>query len=87
MKRYIRSETTVKYYRNKRNPNKCLEVHEDGYGHRTVKQFMNWSKAKVTNPVGDGNLHRWHKDNLDDLLEDYDEVDDIYTYNNADKWE
>ena len=68
MKRYIKSETKVKYYRNKRNPNKYLEVHEDGYGHRTVKQFMKWDKNHVTNPTGDGNLHRWRKDNFDELV-------------------
>lgn len=73
MKRMIRSETTVKTYRNKRNPNKKLEVHEDGYGHRSAKQYMHWNMNNVTNPTGDGNLHRWRKGNMDELLGDYEE--------------
>jgi len=86
MKRMIRSETTVKTYRNKRNPNKRLEVHEDGYGHRTVKQYMHWDENDVTNPTGDGNLHRWRKDSLDELLEDYEPVESASDEGDDDLW-
>lgn len=36
--------TTIKTYRNKRNPNKYLEVHNDGHYHNSLKQYMFWSK-------------------------------------------
>lgn len=75
MKRWIHSATTVDTYRNKKNPNKYVEVHKDGYGHRSAKQYMQWDETGVTNPTGDGNLHRWRKDNMDELLEDYEEVE------------
>lgn len=74
MKRWIHSATEVKTYRNKRNPNKYLEVHKDGYGHQSAKQYMEWKENGVNNPTGDGNLHRWRKGNIDELLEDYEEV-------------
>lgn len=75
MKRWIHSATEVKTYRNKKNPNKYLEVHRDGYGHQSTKQYMHWDETDVTNPTGDGNLHRWRKGNMEDLLEDYEEVE------------
>lgn len=65
--------TTVKVYRNKRNGNKYIEVHNDGHYHNTVKQFMAWSNG-VKNLLGDRRLHRWRKKNLTELLEDYQEV-------------
>lgn len=66
-------KTTVKIYRNKRNENKYLEVHNDGYGHNTVKQFLKW-KNGVKYLTGDRCLHRWKKSNLNVLLEDYELV-------------
>ena len=37
--------TTVKIYQNKKNKNKYLEVHNDGYYHNSLKQFMEkWCK-------------------------------------------
>lgn len=75
--------TTVKIFRNKRNKNKYIEVHNDGYYHNSLKQYMYWERNSFTgellqNPVknvnGDGNLHRWRKANLDELLEDYELV-------------
>lgn len=66
----------VKIYSNKRNGNKYLEVHNDGHRHNAVRQFMNWKNVGVTNYLGDGNLHRWRKNNLIDLLEDYELVDE-----------
>lgn len=65
--------TTVKKYRNKRNENKFIEVHNDGHYHNTVKQFMEW-KNGVKNILGDRRLHRWRKGNLMELLEDYQEI-------------
>ena len=71
--------TTIKTYRNKRNPNKYLEVHNDGHYHNSLKQYMFWSKnpdgAVLSNPIknvtGDRKLHRWRKENLNVLLEDH----------------
>ena len=71
--------TTISIYRNKRNENKYIEVHNDGYYHNSVKQFMQWKKdhngnqlAKpIRNEMGDRVLHRWKKANLVALLEDY----------------
>lgn len=34
--------TTIKIYRNKRNSNKYIEVHNDGYYHNSIRQFMQW---------------------------------------------
>ena len=66
--------TAISIYRNKKNENKYIEVHSDGYGHNSVIQYMYWqitpiNSVKVKN--GDGCLHRWRKQNLADLLEDY----------------
>lgn len=80
-KRGVESKTEVDTYRNKRNPNKYVEVHRDGYGHRSAKQYMHWDENDVTNPTGDGNLHRWRKGNMDELLEDYDPVESAKVMN------
>ena len=73
--------TTTRIYRNKLNENKYLEVHNDGYYHNTVRQYMEWEHRKrgvvlsvVKNFTGDGVLHRWRIGNLKDLLADYEEV-------------
>lgn len=73
--------TTTKIYRNKRNENKFLEVHNDGYYHNTVRQYMEWKHRKkgvvlsvVKNFTGDGVLRRWRIGNLNELLADYEEV-------------
>ena len=65
--------TTVTHYMNKRNFNKHLEVHNDGYYHYTVRQSMEWTVngKRVINKTGDGNLHRWRKADLVALLKDY----------------
>lgn len=76
----VEAKTTVSTYRNKRNGNKFIEKHEDGYGHRSLKQYMKWDRDDgevIKNPTGDGNLHRWRKQNADELLEDYEEVDPV----------
>lgn len=62
--------TTITIYRNKRNQNKFLEIHNDGYRHNSVRQFMWWENG-VKNICGDGKLHRWRKADLQQLLEDY----------------
>lgn len=76
-------KTVIKIYRNKRNGNKYLEVHNDGHYHNTVKQYMYWERNVLTdellpkpikNLIGDGCLHRWRKGNLKELLDDYEAV-------------
>lgn len=62
--------TTIKIYKNKRNPNKKIEIHNDGHYHNSVRQFMSWNNG-VKNLLGDRCLHRWRKKNLNELLEDY----------------
>lgn len=73
--------TTVKIYRNKRNENKYIEVHNDGHYHNSVRQYMEWKYVRrgIVNSItrnynGDCCLHRWRKEKLDELLEDYEEV-------------
>lgn len=76
--------TTIKTYRNKRNPNKYLEVHNDDHYHNSLKQYMFWSKnpdgSALSNPIkniiGDKKLHRWRKGDLNVLLEDYELVEE-----------
>ena len=65
--------TTVKTYRNKRNSNKYIEVHNDGHYHNSVKQYMAWDNG-VRNKTGDGYLHRWRIESLRSLLSDYEEI-------------
>lgn len=74
-------KTKIKLYRNKRNTNKFIEIHNDGHYHNSVRQFMEWKHKKrgvvlsvTKNFTGDGVLHRWRKGNLTELLEDYEEV-------------
>ena len=67
--------TTTSYYRNKRNPNKFLEIHNDGHYHNTVRQFMYWKMNDVKNMLGDKCLHRWRIKNLSELLIDYEKVE------------
>ena len=64
---------TIKVYRNKKNKNKYIEVHNDGHYHNTVKQFMKWDNG-VKNLLGDRLLHRWRRKNLNELLKDYNEI-------------
>lgn len=74
----------TKFYRNKRNRNKFLEVHNDGYRHNTVRQYLEWTSAfqraigkkPVRNYTGDGKFHRLNKESLTELLEDYEEMED-----------
>ena len=63
----------IKTYQNKRNENKYLEVHNDGYYHNSVRQYMKWNNG-VKNLLGDKKLHRWRIKNLKELLSDYKEI-------------
>ena len=72
----------ISYYRNKRNPNKFLEIHNDGHYHNTVRQFMYWQCRKwnvllseCKNYTGDGHLRRWRIRDLKELLADYEKVE------------
>lgn len=67
--------TIVTIYQNKKNKNKYLEIHNDGYYHNSVKQFMEWNNG-VKNFTGDRILHRWRKADLMELLADYSLVGD-----------
>ena len=71
----------VMIYQNKRNKQKYIEVHNDGHHHNSVRQYIQYDQkvagrkvGVVRNYTGDGKLHRWRKDNLNELLEDYKEV-------------
>lgn len=73
--------TTITIYRNTRNGNKFLEVHNDGHYHNSVRQYMSWKYRKrgvllseTKNYSGDGILRRWRAENLRALLEDYEQV-------------
>lgn len=68
--------TTIKIYRNKRNSNKYIEVHNDGYYHNSIRQFMQWDNG-IKNQTGDKCLHRLISSNLKELLEDYEEVQKV----------
>ena len=67
--------TTVRIYRNKVNRNKYLEIHNDGYYHNRVVQYMHWENG-VKNTTKGSVLWRWKKANLDELLKDYELVDE-----------
>lgn len=67
-------KTQIKLYRNKRNGNKFIEVHNDGHRHNSVRQFIRTANLHKPQYTGDGNLHRWGINSLRELLEDYMEV-------------
>lgn len=58
-------------------------AYNDGHYHNSLKQYMFWSKnpdgAVLSDPIknvtGDRKLHRWRKENLNMLLEDYELVE------------
>lgn len=75
--------TTIQIFRNRRNPNKYIEVHNDGHYHNSLKQYLYRERNSVTgellqkpvkNITGDRKLHRWRKGNLNALLEDYEPI-------------
>ena len=71
----------IRTYQNKRNKRKYIEVHNDGHYHNSVRQYIEHNQKVaghkvgiVRNYSGDASLHRWKKENLKELLEDYKEV-------------
>lgn len=74
------SEKSVKQYRNRRNPNKYIEVKDEGEGHQSARQYMKWdtSEGEVKNYNGSkssrGRYSRVRKDTLNQMLDEYDEV-------------
>lgn len=71
-----RYNVTINHYRNKRNANKYVEVRHYKCGHYSCRQYMMWDNG-VKNVLGSrtGRLFRWRKKFLNDLLEDYVEVE------------
>ena len=82
----VKKPTTVSHWRNKINPHKYMEVHNDNYGHKSFRQYMQWKngeeldfgdkypkviqKGDVKNFTGDGRLHRMRKPYFTDIVED-----------------
>lgn len=62
--------TRIDTYRHNKNPHKYIEVHNDGHYHNSVVQFI-LTVSGTRNKTGDRCLHRWRRDNLNELLEDY----------------
>ncbi len=72
---------TVNTYRNRRNPNKYIEVKKGNDGHSYARQYMEWDtpSGKVKNYTGAadpkrGRYSRATRDTIDQMTEDYDEV-------------
>ncbi len=97
----LKEATTVTHYSNKRNPHKHLEVHSDGHGHRSVKQYIKhtaddlrkefpekepYSEEPIINTTGDGALHRMKKRDFTELTNDYNEDGDDGTRVKAPTW-
>ena len=40
--------TTIQVYRNRRNSNKYIEVHNDGHYHNSLKQYLYWERNVFT---------------------------------------
>lgn len=64
------TKVTITTYQNKRNEHKFLEIHNDGHYHNSVRQYIKCPNG-VKNFTGDRFLHRWRRQNLNELLEDY----------------
>ena len=72
---------TVQTYRNRRNPNKYIEVKKGNDGHSYARQYMEWDSpdGKVKNYTGAkdakrGRYSRARRDTIDQMLDDYDEI-------------
>lgn len=71
---------TVETYRNRRNPNKYIEVKKGDDGHSYARQYLKWDTpdGEVKNYMGArtsrGRYFRHRRDSIDQMLEDYDEV-------------
>ncbi len=72
-------------YRNNRNENKYIETRKIRDGHTEYRQFMFWDtdRGPVKNYMGSKtNRGRWHRTSqasLNKMLEDYTEVEDVYS--------
>ena len=82
----IQERGTVQTYRNRRNPNKYIEVKKGNDGHSYARQEWEWDtpEGKVKNYTGAkdakrGRYSRTRRDTLDQMLEDYDRIDDVPT--------
>ena len=69
-------------YVNKKNPNKFIETKKYKDGHQVARQYMKWDtpEGEVKNYTGAkdakrGRYFRTRKDTLNEMLEDYDEVE------------
>lgn len=77
----IQERGTVQTYRNRRNPNKYIEVKKGNDGHSYARQYMEWDRpdGKVKNYTGAkdakrGRYSRARRDTINQMLEDYDEI-------------
>ena len=73
---------TVQTYRNRRNPNKYIEVKKGNDGHSYACQYMEWDRpdGKVKNYTGAkdakrGRYSRARRDTINQMLEDYDVIE------------
>ena len=72
---------TVNTYRNRRNPNKHIEVKKGNDGHSYARQYLKWDtpEGEVKNYIGArtsrGRYFRSRRDTIDQMLEDYDPVE------------
>ena len=84
-KKKHKSENTVTTYRNKRNPNKYINVKRDSSRHYNSQQYMAWEtdNGEVKNFTGakdtkKGRYFRTNKSTLDDILQDYEEITESF---------
>ena len=81
---------TVNTYRNRRNPNKYIEVKKGNDGHSYARQYLKWDTpdGEVKNYMGArtsrGRYFRHRRDSIDQMLEDYDEVTSSSDLNSLD---
>lgn len=70
----------VTTFRNKRNENKYIQRKKYDDGHTYARQYMEWDTPEgvVHNPMGTkkGGYHRFAQTRLNDVLDDYDEVEE-----------
>jgi len=89
MKKYIKSNAVApdKTYQNKRNPNKFIEMKKYDDGHTVARQYMKWDtpEGEVKNYNGSktnrGRYHRMGQRTLNEVLDDYDEVESATALN------
>lgn len=73
---------TIETYRNRRNPNKYIEVKKGNDGHSYARQYMEWDTpdGAVKNYTGAkdakrGRYFRARRATIDQMLEDYDAIE------------